>query len=75
MGYFCSDGGLEELADEFNSGKILYAGLKVLDPNTNLPKYVLINWVCFVIPYNFNALIFFEFDLVLHSKVKVFHLP
>ncbi|XP_046850364.1 drebrin-like protein A [Xenia sp. Carnegie-2017] len=38
------DGGLEELADEFNSGKILYAGLKVLDPNTNLPKYVLINW-------------------------------
>lgn len=39
------DGGLEELVDELNSGKILYAGLKVIDPNTSLPKYVLINWV------------------------------
>lgn len=39
------DGGLDELVDELNSGKILYAGLKVVDPNTNLPKYVLINWV------------------------------
>ena len=25
---------------------MLYAGLKVIDPNTSLPKYVLINWVC-----------------------------
>ncbi|XP_028391539.1 drebrin-like protein A [Dendronephthya gigantea] len=39
------DGGFEELSDEWNSGKMLYAGLKVIDPNTNLPKYVLINWV------------------------------
>lgn len=39
------DGGLEELADEFHSGKILYAFCKVIDPNIELPKYVLINWV------------------------------
>lgn len=40
------DGGLDELTDELSSGKMLYAGLKVIDPNTSLPKYVLINWVC-----------------------------
>ena len=39
------DGGLEQLADEFHSGKILYAYCKVIDPNMELPKYVLINWV------------------------------
>ncbi|XP_054720665.1 drebrin-like protein [Uloborus diversus] len=38
------DGGLEELADELNSGKIMYAYCKVTDPNTSLPKFVLINW-------------------------------
>ncbi|CAB3980858.1 drebrin B, partial [Paramuricea clavata] len=38
------DEGLEELSDEWNSGKMLYAGLKVIDPNTNLPKYVFISW-------------------------------
>lgn len=38
------DGGLEELADEFNSGKIMYAFCRVADPNTELPKLVFINW-------------------------------
>lgn len=38
------EGGLEELYDEFNSSKILYAFCSVRDPNTELIKYVLINW-------------------------------
>ncbi|XP_061116533.1 drebrin-like b isoform X5 [Conger conger] len=38
------DGGLEELVEELNSGKIMYAFCRVLDPNSGLPKYVLINW-------------------------------
>lgn len=38
------DGDLDELVDELNEGKILYAGIKVMDPNTNLPKIVFINW-------------------------------
>lgn len=38
------DGGIEELKDEFSSGQIMYAFLKVLDPKTSLPKCVLINW-------------------------------
>ncbi|XP_023224214.1 drebrin-like protein [Centruroides sculpturatus] len=38
------DGGLEELIDELNSGKVMYAFCKVIDQNTSLPKFVLINW-------------------------------
>ena len=43
------DGGLVELADELNTGKIMYAYVRVQDPKTSLMKYVLINWqVCVV---------------------------
>ncbi|XP_034397481.1 drebrin-like b isoform X2 [Cyclopterus lumpus] len=38
------DGGLEELVEELNSGKVMYGFCRVLDPNSGLPKYVLINW-------------------------------
>ncbi|XP_061732194.1 drebrin-like a isoform X2 [Nerophis ophidion] len=38
------DGGLEEMVEELNSGKVMYAFCRVLDPNSGLPKYVLINW-------------------------------
>lgn len=38
------DGGLDELVDEMNSSKIMYAFLKVTDPQTSLHKYVFINW-------------------------------
>ena len=43
---YASDGGLEELVEELNSGKVMYAFCRVEDPNSGLPKYVLINWVC-----------------------------
>lgn len=38
------DGGLVEMAEDFNSGSIMYAFCQVQDPKTTLPKYVLINW-------------------------------
>ncbi|XP_045767048.1 drebrin-like protein B [Maniola jurtina] len=38
------DGGLTELIDDFNSGKIQYAFLKVDVPTGSISKYVLINW-------------------------------
>jgi hypothetical protein len=38
------DGGLDELVDEMNAGKCLYAFMRVTDPNTQLPKNVLVNW-------------------------------
>ena len=41
----CVDGGLEEMVEELSSGKVMYAFCRVQDPNSGLPKYVLINWV------------------------------
>ena len=43
--YICLDGGIEEMVDELSGGKIMYAYCSVKDPNTGLPKMVLINWV------------------------------
>lgn len=34
------------MAEELNSGKVMYAFCRVKDPNSGLPKFVLINWVC-----------------------------
>lgn len=57
---YVSDGGLEELVEELNSGKVMYAFCRVQDPNSGLPKYVLINWVCAVPNYcTFVCLFFF----------------
>ncbi|KAI4470348.1 cortactin and drebrin [Holotrichia oblita] len=36
--------GIQEMIEDLNSGKIMYAFLKVEDPKTSLPKCVLINW-------------------------------
>jgi hypothetical protein len=38
------DGGLDEVVDEMSGGKCLYVFMRVTDPNTQLPKNVLINW-------------------------------
>lgn len=39
-----SDGDLADLIDEFSDGRIQFAFVKVNDPNTSLPKFVLIAW-------------------------------
>ncbi|OCK80968.1 hypothetical protein K432DRAFT_381727 [Lepidopterella palustris CBS 459.81] len=38
------EGELVDLIDEFSDGRIQFAFVKVKDPNTTLPKYVLIAW-------------------------------
>lgn len=38
-------GGLEEIEDEFNDGKVMYGFVRVKDANSSLPKFVLICWV------------------------------
>ncbi|KAI4178439.1 MAG: hypothetical protein L6R41_008394, partial [Letrouitia leprolyta] len=38
------DGDLADLIDEFSDGRIQFAFVKVNDPNTSLPKFVLIAW-------------------------------
>ena len=41
------DGGFEEAIEELSGGKLMYAFIRVTDPNTQLPKNVLINWVSY----------------------------
>uniref|UniRef100_A0A3Q3WQR2 ADF-H domain-containing protein n=1 Tax=Mola mola TaxID=94237 RepID=A0A3Q3WQR2_MOLML len=38
------NGGLQEMVEELNSGKVMYAFCRVQDPNSGLPKFVLVNW-------------------------------
>jgi len=38
------EGGLEELLEDLNTGKIMYAFIRTVDPKTSLNKYLLINW-------------------------------
>ncbi|KAG0653279.1 hypothetical protein C6P46_003146, partial [Rhodotorula mucilaginosa] len=38
-------GGLDELEDEFNDGKIMFAFCRVKDPNSSLTKFVLVDWL------------------------------
>jgi hypothetical protein len=40
-----AEGGIEEMKEDLNSSKIMYAFCRVLDPKTSLYKCVLINWV------------------------------
>ncbi|XP_066934846.1 drebrin-like protein B [Clytia hemisphaerica] len=44
--------GIVEMIDDFNGGKIQYGGARVIDPNTNLPKIVFINWQGEGVPAN-----------------------
>lgn len=43
--FAAGSGGLEEIEDEFNDGKVMYGFVRVKDANSSLPKFVLICWV------------------------------
>ncbi|WFD00630.1 actin binding protein [Malassezia yamatoensis] len=49
-------GSLEDVTEEFSDGKIQYAFVRVKDPNTQLPKFVLINWCGEGVPENKKGL-------------------
>ena len=36
--------GVDEMKEDLNANKIMYAFIKVEDPKTSLPKFVLLNW-------------------------------
>ena len=41
------DGGLDEVMEDLNSGKIMYVFVRISDPKTGMTKFILINWqVC-----------------------------
>ncbi|KAL8798631.1 MAG: hypothetical protein Q9182_006506 [Xanthomendoza sp. 2 TL-2023] len=44
MTHIALEGDLAELIDEFSDGRVQFAFVRVKDPNTTLPKFVLIAW-------------------------------
>lgn len=46
--------GLDELQQEFNPGKVLFAFVKVLNPKSNLPCFITISWVGKLIALNYR---------------------
>ena len=36
--------GVDEMKEDLNANKIMYAFIRVEDPKTSLPKFVLLNW-------------------------------
>jgi hypothetical protein len=50
---------------------MLYAGLRVIDPNTNLPKYVLINWVCILLAFMFKQPFLFTNEVLTKNVIPV----
>lgn len=60
------DGGLEELIDEFSDGLIQYAFVKVIDPQSQLPKYVLISWCGEGVPISRKGLFNYHVNTVAH---------
>ena len=49
-------GDLDYLSEEFSDGRIQYAFARVIDPNSKLPKFVLINWCGEGVPENRKGL-------------------
>ena len=64
-----AEGELADLIDEFSDGKVMFAFVKVKDPNTSLPKYVLIGWCGEGVPERTKG----YFTSYSNAVVKVLH--
>ena len=64
-----TEGELADLIDEFSDGKVMFAFVKVKDPNTSLPKYVLIGWCGEGVPERTKG----YFTSYSNAVVKVLH--
>ena len=65
-------GSLDDLVEEFSDGKVQYALARVSDPNTHLPKFVLINWCGEGVPENRKGL-FPPHSATVADYFKVYH--
>ncbi|KZP01525.1 hypothetical protein CALVIDRAFT_8603 [Calocera viscosa TUFC12733] len=65
-------GGLEELEDSFNDGRIQFAYVRVKDPNSGLTKFVQINWCGDGVPESRKGL-FQTHSATLTDFLKVVH--
>lgn len=43
---FRTEGELIDMIEDLSEGRVQFVFVKVKDPNTTLPKHVLIGWVC-----------------------------
>lgn len=43
-----AEGELIDMIEDLSEGRVQFVFVKVKDPNSGLPKYVLIGWVCIV---------------------------
>nr|ODN85949.1 hypothetical protein L203_04448 [Cryptococcus depauperatus CBS 7841] len=66
--------GLEELEEEFMDGRIQYAFARVKNPNSNLPKFVLISWCGDGVPEFRKGLYFTHSAQVQNNFLKGAHL-
>ena len=60
------------MVEELSGGKVMYAFCRVIDPNTKLPKNVLVNWVC---PCNLLLVVRVVTTLCPSSQVREFLHP
>jgi drebrin-like protein len=65
-------GDLDDVAEEFSDGRIQYAFVRVKDPNTQLPKFVIINWCGEGVPENRKGL-FASHSGSVASYFKTYH--
>lgn len=68
----CENGDLDYLREEFSDGRIQYAFARVKDPNTQLPKFVLINWCGEGVPENKKGL-FASHSATVQGYLKGYH--
>lgn len=59
------------MVEELNSGKVMYAFCRVRDPNSGLPKYILINWVRPTLTLSFFPEVFLFSENHKHLKISV----
>jgi hypothetical protein len=65
-------GDLDYLSEEFSDGRIQYAFARVIDPNSKLPKFVLINWCGDGVPENRKGL-FSSHSASVAQFLKAYH--
>lgn len=64
--------GVDEMKEDLNANKIMYAFIRVQDPKTSLPKFVLLNWQGESAPGTRDTT---QCDLLSWSKIVTYNLP
>lgn len=69
------DGDIEEMVDELSSGKMMYVFMRVKDPNTQLFKNVLVNWVSQIEQAVYGCVLWCHVSALYESNPMILHGP